>query len=205
MPDLTPAGLDVSRETLDRLDLFLDRLSLWNRRINLVSAATLPQAWERHILDSAQVLAQCPGGARDWLDVGTGGGFPGLVCALIAAETAPELQFTLVESDQRKCAFLATIVREFGLSARVLPQRIESLPPGARDLVTARALAPLDRLLGLLAGQIGRSTTCLFPKGINYLPEVALARQSWDFCLEMIPSISNKDSVLLRLERVQHV
>ena len=138
-------AFDVSRETVERLETHVALLCKWNPRINLVAASTLAEVWTRHVADSAQLWPLRPPGARLWLDLGSGAGFPGLVVAALAAEEAPDLRVRLVESDARKAAFLATVAREADLPAEVLVERWQRLPPQAADVVSARALAPLDR------------------------------------------------------------
>lgn len=113
-------SLDVSRETSDRLRLLADLLQKWNPKINLVSRSTLETLWDRHILDSAQIFDLVLHPVDHWVDIGSGGGFPGLVVAILAAEKDPAQKTTLIESDQRKCAFLRTVLRETGVSATVL-------------------------------------------------------------------------------------
>ena len=130
------AAFDVSRETMVRLETHLALLRQWNRRINLVSQGSLTEAWDRHFADSAQLWCLRPPSARLWLDVGSGGGFPGLVVAAMAAE-ASELHVHLVESDRRKAAFLATVVRATGVPATVHAERVEATL-GAKEYVNFR-------------------------------------------------------------------
>lgn len=199
------AGLDVSRETSERLRLLADLLRKWSPRINLVAKGTLEEAWERHVVDSAQIFALRPAGARDWADLGSGGGFPGLVIAALAAEAAPELRVTLVESDSRKCAFLATAAREMGVEARVVTSRIEALPRTVRDVVSARALAPLPRLLELAEGQAGPGTICLFPKGAGAACELTRAARNWHIRHRAHPSVTDPNAVVLELQEFSRV
>lgn len=144
--DLVP----VSRETDDRLALYAERLLRWQRIKNLVAPSTLDQLWTRHFADSAQLVALAPE-ARRWVDLGSGAGFPGLVVAILLADT-PGVRVDLVESNNRKCAFLREVARETGAPARVHAGRIEDVLPtleGPVDVVTARALASVDQLLDL--------------------------------------------------------
>lgn len=192
--------LDVSRETEARLQAYLNLLRHWNARINLVSRTTIADAWQRHVVDSAQLLALCPAGARHWVDLGSGGGLPGIVVACLAAERRPDLTVTLIESDARKCAFLQTADRELGLDMRVLRARIESAAPQQADVVSARALAPMDRLLPLVSRHMAAGGCALLPKGARYRAEIAAALASWDFSYEAHPSRTAPASVILRIE-----
>lgn len=189
--------MDVSRET--RLDAFAKLVRKWNPRINLVAPKTLSELEERHIADSRQVFdaVKDPGGK--WLDLGSGGGFPGLVIGILA----PDLDLTFVESDQRKAAFLRNAIRELGLTARVEPARIEDLPPANADIISARALAPLDRLLFLATPHGHAGTIYLFPKGNSQASEIAAAEANWSFTVERIPSRIRAGSVILKLRNVR--
>lgn len=204
-PEL-PRGLpgDVSRETLMRLERYVALLEAWNPRVNLVARGTLPEVWTRHIADSAQLLALAPAKTRSWIDLGSGGGFPGMVCAILAAQTRPDLAFTLVDSDRRKCAFLQAVARETGIAApRIEAARIESLPPRPVDIISARALAPLPTLFEQAARFLHPGTICLFPKGTRADAEIAAAERSWRFMLRRVPSITSPESHILCCEGVE--
>ena len=192
-------GRPVSRETFERLTQFVALLGKWNPTINLVSAATLPEVWTRHILDSLQVLDLAGVADGHWADIGTGGGFPGLVVALVAAEEAPDLRVTLVESDQRKAAFLAAVLRETGVAADLRAERIEALPPLAATVLSARALAPLDRLLHHAARHLAPGGRALFPKGQSHAEEIAEALASWRFRVQKHPSRTDSQAVILEI------
>ena len=195
-------GRDVSRETTDRLSAFVALLTRWNSRINLVSAATLQEVWTRHILDSLQIfdLAAVSGG--HWADLGTGGGFPGLIVAIVAADEAPDLRVTLLESDQRKAAFLSAALRETGVRATVRAERIEAASPLAADIVSARALAPLGVLLGYAERHMSRSGKAFFSKGRNCDAELAEALASWRFRYQKHPSRTDSQAVILQIEDI---
>src|ERR671919_1470001 len=190
-------GIDVSRETLERLSAYLDLLCRWQRAINLVGASTLEDPWRRHILDCAQIVPHVPPDARAVLDLGSGAGLPGLVLALLGV---PGVQ--LVESDRRKAHFLREAARATGAQVLVHPVRIEELQGVAADVVTARALAPLPRLLELAAQVLAPHGRCLFLKGESVLDELTRARQSWHMHSEIVPSRSGSRGVLLKLEGV---
>ena len=193
------AAFDVSRETIDRLSAYLALLERWNPRINLVGGRTLPEAWSRHFADSAQLLALAPPAARSWLDLGAGAGFPGAVVAILAAETRPDLAVTLVESDGRKAAFLGAVARETGTPFAVLAERIESLPPQASDILSARALAPLAELLGHAEKHRRPEGTCLFPKGRSVHKEIADAALTWRFDPRIHRSRTDPDAAILEI------
>jgi 16S rRNA (guanine527-N7)-methyltransferase len=202
--DELPGGLDVSRETTGRLQALLDLVEKWTPRINLVSRSTMDQAWQRHVVDSAQLWLQVSPIKGSWLDIGSGGGFPGLVIAILAQELAPELRVTLVESDQRKAVFLREATRQIGVSAHVICDRIETLAPLATDFVSARALSSLTDLLGHVDRHMRPEGVALFLKGRTVEVEIAAARLAWHFDLEEIPSHSGPDGVILKIRRVTH-
>jgi 16S rRNA (guanine527-N7)-methyltransferase len=192
------AELGVSRETTDRLARYVDLLQRWNDSVNLVAPGSLYRVWHRHILDSAQLWRLAPRPSRLWLDVGSGGGLPGLVCAIIARDSAPETRFALVESDRRKSAFLATCRRELALDIDIHATRVEALAPLGADILSARALAPLTTLFDRLARQVTPETTLLLPKGARHAEEIAEARAHWRFTAELHPSITDPAARILR-------
>ena len=188
MIDSGELGLDVSRETLARLHSFAEALERWNRSINLVAPSTISELWERHIRDSVQVFTHAPKTARHWVDLGSGGGLPGLVCAVLAAELMPECRFTLIESDKRKSAFLMTTAQALGIAITVLPKRVEQVPPQNADIVSARALAALPQLLELVSRHLSPQGIALLPKGKSYEQELAAASGEWQFDVKIMPS-----------------
>ncbi len=202
--DAVVSSLSVSRETEARLQGLVGLLEKWNVAINLVSKATLDQIWQRHILDSAQAFDHGIT-ARRWLDLGSGGGFPGLVVAILAAEKAPEMQVTLVEADQRKATFLRAVGQSLGLSTIVLSDRVEAIAPQAADAVSARALAPLSQLCAFARQHLAPEGTAIFLKGKTFAAEVADARKNWNFALESHPSITDPSAVVLVLKGISHV
>lgn len=193
---------DVSRETLDRLTRYHDLLLKWNRRINLVSRSTETEIWERHIWDSAQVYDLAPASGH-WMDIGSGGGFPGLVIAIIAMERNPERCVTLVESDQRKSAFLRTVIRELPLNAVVKVSRVEALLPAQTDVLSARALADLDSLLHFAERHLIKGGRALFMKGENWENEVEIARKRWSFTLDAHKSKTSPKAAILEIKELQ--
>ncbi|TRD22782.1 16S rRNA (guanine(527)-N(7))-methyltransferase RsmG [Palleronia caenipelagi] len=191
----------VSRETQERLEEFADLVRQWNPRINLVARSTLADLWARHVEDSLQVSLIPAEDVSAWCDIGSGGGFPGVVVAI----ARPEISVTLIESDLRKATFLRHACRTLSLNARVLSDRIENVEPQAAPVVSARALAPLTDLLGLASRHGMATTRYLFPKGVRHEEEIRIARKDWSFHIDLIPSAIEKGSVILDLQRVQRV
>lgn len=202
---ITVGGVQVSEETASRLREHLQQLIRWNGAINLVAKSTLPDAWERHVADSAQLVPLAPEKPVHWADLGSGAGFPGLVVAAILAERSPETRVTLVESDRRKATFLRETSRLLGLAAVVLASRIEDVDPLGADVVSARALAPLDRLAGLALRHLAPGGVALFPKGANIESELATAAATWSLPVERLPSQTDSTAEILRLKGLSHV
>jgi len=181
----------VSRETLDRLKIYESLLQRWQKTINLVAPSTLTQIWARHFADSAQILALAPPEPKTWVDLGSGAGFPGLVVATLLAQKG-HTKVTLVESDSRKAAFLRETARELAVPVDILPLRIEAAATRVSlhraCVVSARALAPMPRLLALAHPFCGPETCCLFLKGREALRELQTAETEWNFESELVPS-----------------
>ena len=199
-----PSWLDVSRETFDKLVAFQALVEKWNPTINLISKNRLVELWDRHILDSAQLIRFCPPETRTWSDLGSGGGFPGLVVAILAEKRFPDLRVTLVESDRRKAVFLSQAIRLLGLQATVETSRIESLQALNSQIVSARALASLSDLLPLVLRHIHPEGVAVFPKGSNAHQEVQEARSSWSFNLEEHDSFTSSEAKILVLRDISH-
>ena len=199
--DAIMADLDVSRETFDRLKVFADLLTRWNPRINLVSRNSLQDLWHRHIQDSVQVF-RCASPCSHWADLGSGGGFPGMISAILACEGWPDAKFTLVESDQRKSAFLRSAARECGANCTVISRRIEAIEPLEADILSARALADLSILLSYCDRHLTPTGTALFPKGVSWKKEVEDARREWRFDATPITSETEPQAVILKIEGV---
>lgn len=202
---LRAVGLDVSRETLASLAAFAELVEKWTKTINLVSPGTIDQLWSRHICDSAQVFPHLDRSRGHVLDMGSGGGFPGVVLAIMAREFAPELRFTFVESDQRKAVFLRQCVRSFSLSATVKAQRIEALDHASADIVTARAFTALDGLIELSLKHLKPEGIALFLKGKSAQSELVAARDQFKFNVDLIPSKTSDQSCLLKLKDISRV
>ena len=194
-PDQIGELLNVSRETIDKFQAYLTLLEKWQRRINLVSKSTLADKWRRHILDSGQLAAYYPPQTRQILDIGSGAGFPGLVLAVMGGVTVD-----LVESDQRKAVFLSTVIRELRLPAKVHNQRIETMPNLRPDVITARALAPVPKLLNLIKTQMSPECVCLFLKGASVEDELTNLQSYSTMVATTHPSLSGSTGVVLELK-----
>lgn len=183
----------VSRETIARLKEYERLLRRWNQVVNLVGAADLGQIWERHIADCLQLLPLLPSNGP-YLDIGSGAGFPGLVLAIASGKP-----FHLVESDRRKAAFLREAGRLCGANVIVLASRIESVEPPKARLITARAVAPLPKLLELAFPHLHPLGSCLFQKGAKLEAELTAANAEWNMTVARLPSLTDSDSVILQI------
>jgi 16S rRNA (guanine527-N7)-methyltransferase len=199
-PEAVQATFDVSRETLDRLTAYADLLVKWNARINLVSPDSIPNLWDRHIADSAQLFRFIPQNTPNLLDVGSGAGFPGLVLAIMGARDVH-----LVESDQRKVAFMREAARAAAIQVTFHPERIEKLAPFGAGVITARALAPLGQLLDWTAPFRGPETVCLFLKGQTVEAELTDAHKQWTMVLDRQKSLTDPTGTILALREVRRV
>ncbi len=193
---------NVSRETNERLKVYVDLVAKWNPRINLVSRNSMADLWARHVVDSAQLCALTAGKIGKWVDLGSGGGFPGVVVAIMLSETQPNTSVTLVESDQRKCAFLRTALRETGCTAEVISERIELAKPLQADVLSARALADLDTLLSFTSRHLKPDGLGLFPKGESWREELEQAQSKWRFDLEVAKSETDPEAAILKVSGV---
>ena len=189
--------LGVSRETLERLQTYLDLLQRWQKRINLVGATTLADPWRRHIVDCGQLWRLWPAGARVLADLGSGAGLPGLVLAVLGAPAVH-----LIESDRRKAAFLREAARACGVVVSVHAERIEAVPGLAADVITARALAPLPDLLSLAEPHLHAGTTLLLLKGRSAASELTKARERWTMRTASEPSLSDAEGQLLTITEI---
>ncbi len=209
---------DVSRETLERLELYAALLRQWQKAVNLVAPSTLEEIWHRHFADSAQIVPLADRASGLWMDIGSGGGFPALVVAILRAdpryapiETAtngPPGRMVLVESHARKCAFLREVARQTGLApvVDILSTRIETLPTQARlaapAVISARALAALDRLFAYSAPLFAEATVGLFLKGQGVDAEIAEARKAWSFEARLIPSLTEPQGRIVEIRKL---
>ncbi len=209
------AVFGVSRETVGRLEVYAALLAKWQKTINLVAPSTLEDVWHRHFADSAQVVAVaeragCLGATVRWVDLGTGAGFPGLVVGILLAERGQTI-LQLVDSDQRKAAFLREVVRETGLkrsiTVDIVAERIETAANHSKGayatVVSARALAPLPKLLGWVQPYFGPETVGVFLKGRDAEAEVAAAQSLVGWKLALEPSLTDADARLVVARRVK--
>lgn len=194
---------NVSRETSEKLRAFASLVEKWNPTINLVSKASLPDLWERHILDSVQVYDIASGDGH-WVDIGSGGGFPGMVVAILNGEET-RFKVTLVESDQRKCTFLRTALRELDIAATIQTARIETMAPQKADVLSARALADLSKLLDFANRHLLPTGTALFSKGENWKSEQEEAQRMWSYECEAITSKTNPAAAVLKIKDIARV
>jgi 16S rRNA (guanine527-N7)-methyltransferase len=233
-PDDFAAAFGASRAAVERLVLYERLLRQWQKAVNLVAPGTLAAVWHRHFADSAQLVPLAPPGARSWIDLGSGAGFPGLVAAILLADGASGgvrpltataegrtggrregsdpfssvPRVTLIESDTRKCAFLREVARQVGVDVDILSTRVESartlVDGGLPRVVSARALAPLDKLLGLAAPLSPPGTTLLLMKGKEARKELQMAEAAWTFDVDLVQSVTDKNgriAVIVNLER----
>lgn len=197
------ALVPVSRETTARLDRFVELLLNWQQTTNLIGATTVSRLWTRHIADSLQLVGLAPD-ARVWVDLGSGAGFPGLVIACALADKA-ETVIHLVESNAKKAAFLREVVRDIGLPAIVHAQRIEhfSVPAGTHvDVITARALAPLNVLFGYVAPLLKTGAQALLPKGQDVEAELTEASKYWTIEADLVPSKTSPEGRVVVVRRL---
>ncbi|SDY39041.1 16S rRNA (guanine527-N7)-methyltransferase [Jannaschia faecimaris] len=192
---------DVSRETQDALDHLEVLVRKWNPRINLVAKSTLAALQDRHFADGIALIRYGEGVGK-WVDLGSGGGFPGLVVAIIEGGKRP---IKLIESDGRKCAFLATARRELGLSVEIVNSRIEAADPQRAEVISARALAPLPGLLEFSARHVAEDGALLFLKGANWRSEDLVARKNWEYDLEVFDNPAGTGSVILKIKNARRI
>lgn len=198
-------GRSVSDVGLDRLRLFAQLVEKWNVSINVVAKSTIGDLWNRHIVDSAQVFVCAAPSQKLWLDIGSGGGFPGIVVSILAADLFPSLKVALVESDRRKSVFLMECVRQIGLTSTVHAVRVEDLPAQGACVISARALAPLSDLCGLAIRHSREDSLCAFLKGANAEAEISEARKMWQFDLDLRASVTDSRASILFLKGLRHV
>lgn len=183
---------NIPRETACKFDRYAALLQLWNPKINLVGPTTLPDLWTRHFLDSAQMFSLLPPGRI--VDLGSGAGFPGLVLAIMGCDDVH-----LVESDQRKSIFLREVARETGAPVTVHAKRIEEIAPLEADVVTARALAPLERLVPWAWRHLKPGGQMCFLKGADLANELHALEAGWTFTAATSPSLTSPDAAIVRL------
>jgi 16S rRNA (guanine527-N7)-methyltransferase len=201
-PEEFAEKVPVSRETLDRLKILVDLLRDWNARHNLVSRRSLDDVWRRHVWDSAQLAAFVPQNAAKIADLGSGAGFPGLVLAALLRE---KVSVTLYEATRKKAEFLETAARSMSLSVEIRNMRIEDETNRPFDVVTARALAPLDTLLDYSQRFCAKNAVCLFLKGQSVASELTEAGKSWKMSVSQHQSVTDPSGVILEIRELGHV
>ena len=193
---------DVSRETLADYQAWHALLLKWNRKINLVSPTALDDFWRRHALDSWQIWPHVPENAENFIDLGSGAGFPGLAMAM-GCKARGLGSVTLVESAGKKTTFLRTVIRELTLPATATSERAEEITPKAYDVITARAFAPLPRLFSYAQPFWGEGTVGLFLKGEAAQEELTQASKEWRYNVETVPSLSDVTGCLLKITELR--
>jgi 16S rRNA (guanine527-N7)-methyltransferase len=197
-PEDFAAKANVSRETLARLQAYADILVEWNAIHNLVAKSTLPDLWERHMWDSGQLAPLVPPDAATLADLGSGAGFPGLVLAAML----PGVAVTLHEATTKTCAFLRAAAERMALRVTIQNARMEDLPHQAYDVVTARACAPLPRLLEYAHSFVGPNSVCLFLKGQNVGSELTEAHKYWKMKVSQAPSQTDPSGAIVTVREL---
>lgn len=195
--------LGTSAAGLQKLRDFGALTEKWTAKINLIAKSTISDLWARHIEDSARICLFAPENPALWADFGSGGGFPGLIAATILQDHGATTRFVLVESDQRKSAFLREAARQLALPVEVRAERAEAIAPLGADVVSARALAPLDMLCATVERHAAPGALALFPKGEAWAQEVAAAQKNWVFDLVPQPDPGHKGAALLELRNLR--
>lgn len=197
---------NVSRETIEKLEKFAELLKEWNLKMNLVSRNSLEMLWERHILDSAQLIDYIPPTTKCLLDIGSGAGFPGIVLAILMQEKNSNAKIILVESITKKTVYLKDVCEKLGLNnVRVENARVENLNISQPDIITARAVAALDILCKYMNKVAGNKCESLFLKGRSYEEEVLAAKQNWQFNLKVLKNRYCENGVILNLSRLRKI
>ena len=194
--------LGVSRETLNGFYEYKTLLSKWNEKINLVSKNTLVDIWERHFLDSGQIIINVDASGKRWVDVGSGAGFPGLVVALLLRDRKIDCDLVLVEKNPKKSFFLNEVIRKLNLSVEVVNDNIDTLEPLNADILTARAFSELNNLIEIAFRHRKKEGLCLFLKGENYRIELDKTLNYWFFDYDIVDSLSNPSGKIIRVKNI---
>lgn len=190
----------VSRETIEKLEIYISLLQQWNKKINLVSQQGMDQVWKRHVYDSFQLIRYLDSSVKSIADLGSGGGFPGLILAL-----STDIPVILIESDMRKTIFLREVLRQTKTQATVLCQRIENVNAISVDVVTARALTSLTQLLKFSKNILNKNGYCLFLKGRSVNLEIEEAQKDWKINYKTFSSQTNADGVIVKINQFERV
>lgn len=199
------ARFNVSRETLLRIEAYRELLVLWNARINLVSASTIQNFWTRHATDCAQILDVAGSGVRSVIDIGSGAGLPGLILAALLSDRFDDYRTCLVEVQPKKCAFLREAARALDLKVEIENRKIEEVAPAKYDMVTARAFAPLSKLLELAQPYAQLGARPLFLKGEDVPKEIIEASTKWKFCYKTTQSITHNQGCVIEISDLMRV
>ena len=195
-------SLNVSRETLKSFYEYEALLSKWNEKINLVSKNTLVDIWERHFLDSGQIIKHVEASGKRWVDVGSGAGFPGLVVALLLKDRKIDCNLVLVEKNAKKVYFLNEVIRKLNLSVEVVNDNIDTLEPLNADILTARAFSDLKNLIEIAFRHRKKEGICLFLKGENYRFELDKTLNYWFFDYDIVESLSSSSGKIIRVKKI---
>ena len=195
-------SLNVSRETLNGFYEYETLLSKWNEKINLVSKNTLVDIWERHFLDSGQIIKHVEASGKRWVDVGSGAGFPGLVVALLLRDRKIDCDLVLVEKNPKKGFFLNEVIRKLNLSVEVVNDNIGTLEPLNADILTARAFSELNNLIEIAFRHRKKEGICLFLKGENYRIELDKTLNYWFFDYDIVDSLSSSSGKIIRVKKI---
>ena len=195
-------SLNVSRETLNGFYEYETLLSKWNEKINLVSKNTLVDIWERHFLDSGQIIKHVEVSGKRWVDVGSGAGFPGLVVALLLRDRKIDCDLVLVEKNSKKGFFLNEVIRKLNLSVEVVNDNIDNLEPLNADILTARAFSELNNLIEIAFRHRKKEGICLFLKGENYRIELDKTLNYWFFDYDIVDSLSSSSGKIIRVKKI---
>ncbi len=191
---------NVSRETKNSFMVFEELLKKWNKKINLVSSATTNDFRERHVLDSLQLIQFAKTEKGVWLDIGSGGGFPGIPLAIYSKEKHPEFKFNFMDSNSKKCLFLEEVCRKLNIEGNVICDRIETAPLVSCDYIVSRALAPLNDLLEYSKRHRNLIGKSLFLKGKKVKEEISVAKSRWHFSYKIHQSLSHKDGKIVEID-----
>ena len=194
--------LNVSRETLNSFCEYESLLSKWNKKINLVSKNTLVDIWDRHFLDSGQIINHVDASGKIWVDVGSGAGFPGLVIALLLRDRKIDCDLILVEKNTKKVFFLNEVIRNLNLNVKVINNSINCIEPLNADILTARAFSELKDLIQIAHQHRKTQGICLFLKGENYRFELDKTLNYWFFDYDVVDSLSNPSGKIIRVKKI---
>ena len=199
-PEAVAEALNVSRETLERLETYVGLIGKWQNAINLIGKSTTADIWQRHVLDCGQLWRHMPESEATTLDLGSGAGLPGLVLAILGMSDVH-----LIEADTRKCVFLREAARVTATAVTIHEQRIEHMKPVPARYIVSRALAPLGRLLNMCEPHIMPNTKCLFLKGKGADTEIKGLSPTWEMKTDRLPSLTSPECVIVLMESLRRV